>query len=57
MQTTGNTSAFIEGQQYGKKKSKKKQTHKMPDGTVMAGKTHKTAKKAVKMAVVKKKGR
>jgi len=57
MQTTGNTGAFIEGQQYGKKKSKKKQTHKMSDGTIMAGKSHKGAKKAAKMAVMKKKGR
>jgi hypothetical protein len=29
----------------------------MPDGTIMAGKTHKTAKKVAKMAVMKKKGR
>lgn len=53
MQTSGNTGTFIEGQQYGKKKAKKKQTHRMPDGTIMAGKTHKGAKKAV----TKKKGR
>ena len=57
MQTTGNTGAFVENQQYGKKKSKKKQTHKMPDGTIMAGKTHKGAKKVAKMAVMKKKGK
>lgn len=53
MQTTGNTGAFVEGQQYGKKKAKKKQTHKMPDGTIMAGKAHKVVKKAVS----KKKGK
>lgn len=53
MQTSGNTGAFIEGQQYGKKKAKKKQTHRMPDGSIMAGKTHKGAKKAV----TKKKGK
>lgn len=47
MNTTGNTGAFVENQQYGKKKAKKKQTHKMPDGTVMAGKTHKGAKKGI----------
>ena len=54
MNTTGNTGAFVESQQYGKKKSKSKQTHKMPDGTIMAGKSHKTAKKASKPAKKKK---
>jgi hypothetical protein len=30
MQTTGNTGAFVEGQQYGKKKAKKKPVKAIP---------------------------